>query len=39
VAELNAKLKVLEDDYKQAMDAKDAAIAEAAKCERKMGLA
>jgi dynein heavy chain len=39
VADLNAKLKVLMDAFQAAMDEKNAALAEAEKCERKLSLA
>jgi len=39
VADLNAKLQVLLDAYNKAMDEKNAALAEAQKCETKLNLA
>jgi dynein heavy chain len=39
VADLNAKLAVLIADFDKAMNEKDTAMAEAAKCEKKLDLA
>jgi dynein heavy chain len=39
VADLNAKLKVLQDAYDKAMNEKETAMREAAKCENKLSLA
>jgi len=39
VAKLNAELSVLLAEYQEAMDTKNAAIAESERCERKLNLA